>query len=71
MVFTSSLKDVIERKGMRVEDFARSVGIGRTTAYRLINQGHIRAIKIGARTIIPRSEVDRLLSAGSDTNRAR
>jgi hypothetical protein len=30
--------------------------------YRLIRQGTIRIVKIGSRTIVPASEIDRLLA---------
>jgi hypothetical protein len=35
-----------------IPDFCRSFGIGRTTAYRLIETGQIIARKIGRRTVI-------------------
>lgn len=44
----------IERpKGaMSVNDFAIWAGIGRTTAWKEIREGHLRAVKVSARTII-------------------
>lgn len=37
---------------MSVNDFARWAGIGRTTAWKEIRDGHLRAVKVSARTII-------------------
>lgn len=35
--------------------------VGRTHLYKLIAQGHIRPLRLGHRTLIPRSEVSRLI----------
>ena len=37
---------------MSVNDFALWAGIGRTTAWKEIRDGHLRAVKVSARTII-------------------
>ena len=38
------------------------LGIGRTMLYELIKDGRIKAIKIGRRTLIPETELQRLIS---------
>jgi excisionase family DNA binding protein len=40
----------------------RRLGIGKTTLYELIAAGRIRAVKVGARTLIPESELQRFLA---------
>ena len=40
------------RGAMSVNDFAVWAGIGRTTAWKEIREGHLRAVKVSARTII-------------------
>ena len=45
----------------RINDFAKAVGIGRTTIYKLIAEGKVRPIKIGGRVLIPAPEIARLL----------
>lgn len=40
------------RGAMSVTDFALWAGIGRTTAWKEIRDGHLRAVKVSARTII-------------------
>ncbi|MGH8338447.1 MAG: helix-turn-helix domain-containing protein [Gammaproteobacteria bacterium] len=46
----------------RVRDFCRVYGIGKSLLYKLIADGKIRSVKIAGRTVIPRSEGDRLLA---------
>jgi excisionase family DNA binding protein len=41
-----------------VEAAARAVGVGRTNMFRLIGEGHIRAVKLGSRTLIPVAELE-------------
>jgi excisionase family DNA binding protein len=45
----------------RVPEACRLVGIGRTTLYALLKSGQIRAVKIAGRTLIPRTELERLI----------
>jgi hypothetical protein len=40
------------RGAMSVNDFALWAGIGRTTAWKEIREGQLRAVKVSARTII-------------------
>ncbi len=46
-----------------VDEAARRLAIGRTLLYDLIGQGKIRAIKLNSRTIVPVSEIDRILTS--------
>lgn len=48
-----------------IPDTAAMLGVGKVTTYRLIKEGKLRAVKIGARTVIPRQEIDRLLGLDS------
>jgi len=66
---TERVRDTVERQGYNVGESARIVGVGRTTMHKMIREGRIRPVKIGARTIIPKSEIDRLLN-GTDDARA-
>lgn len=49
-----------------VEEAARRLGLGRTTLYALFQQGELRAIRVGHRTLVPTAElrryVDRLMA---------
>lgn len=48
--------------GFNVEDGGDYIGLGRTSMYELIKLGEIRVVKVGRRTIIPRSELDAFLA---------
>jgi len=63
-----TVQETLERQGYSPAEAARTIGCGRTTIYELIKQGRLRVVKIGVRTIIPRTEIDRLLNG--DDNRA-
>ena len=45
-----------------IPDTCRRLGIGRTLLYDLLKQGKLRAIKLGARTLIPETELQRLIA---------
>ncbi len=45
-----------------INDSCRRLGIGRTLMYDLIKQGKLRSIKLGTRTLIPESELQRLIA---------
>lgn len=47
-----------------VRDVAELLGIGKTTIYKLIGEGQLTRIKIGARTLIPAADVRALMAAG-------
>jgi len=42
---------------------AESLGVSRSTIYRLIDSGRLRFVKIGRRTLIPASQLLELLAA--------
>lgn len=45
------------RAALSVNEFCSAFGIGRTLFHRLKNEGKIRFIKVGRRTLIPWAEV--------------
>jgi len=55
-----------ERLGYRPAEFAQLFGITRVHTHNMIARGEIRAIKLGRATVIPASEVNRLLEGGID-----
>ena len=52
----------MNRKTYKVNEVAYILGIGRTSIYKLINQGDLRRIKLGASTLIAAESLDLLLS---------
>lgn len=65
MIVSHHTTPAIERQGLRIEEAAHALGCGRTTVFKLIRTGRLRVVKLGARTIVPRNEVARLLSEGA------
>ncbi len=49
------------RLAYRVDDAADLIGVGRTTFYALIRDGHIVPRKLGRATLILRADLDRLI----------
>ncbi len=45
-----------------IPETCRRLGIGRTLVYDLIRQGKLRPIKLGTRTLIPETELQRLIT---------
>jgi len=53
---------VKQKEFLSVEDTCQLIGASRWTIYRLIADNKLTAAKIGSRTIIKRSEIDKLFS---------
>ncbi len=62
MLTTAPTTDQMQREGLRVEEAAFMLGCGRTTVFQLIREKRLRVVKLGARTIVPRTEIARLLA---------
>lgn len=50
------------RYAFPVNDACYALGIKRTSLYALAKRGQLRLIKIAGRTLVPRSEIERLTS---------
>lgn len=48
-----------------IPDAARQLSVSRSHLYKLINDGHVRRVKIGGRSVIPTTEIERLLADGA------
>ena len=46
----------------QIPEVCKRLGIGRTLVYELIKKGKLRTIKLGSRTLVPESELHRLIS---------
>lgn len=46
------------RKLTTIPDVCGQLSVGRSTVYGLIDDGTLRRVKIGARTLIPQADVD-------------
>lgn len=54
-----------------VEDAARILGIGRSLAYQLANDGQIPTLRLGRRLLVPRARLDALLGETPNAAAAR
>jgi predicted site-specific integrase-resolvase len=51
--------------GWRISDALHQLSISRGTLYKMASLGQIRLVKIGGRTIVPDSEIRRLVEAAA------
>lgn len=51
-----------KRLAYTMADFCRVLGIGRTSAWMMLRNGHVNGIKLAGRVLIPATEVERLLA---------
>lgn len=50
----------VGKLAFRVDEACHALGIGRTSLYELVKTGELKLIKIAGRTLVPRSEIERL-----------
>jgi excisionase family DNA binding protein len=55
----------IERRALSIEESAKTCGLSRATLYRLIADGKLATLKIGARRLVPVNALDALLNGGA------
>lgn len=55
----------LQPRAFTVPDTLRLLSISRSHLYALALKGEVRIVKIGHRTLVPASEIDRLVSGGS------
>lgn len=48
-------------RARRINDACEALGISRSHVYALASKGALRLVKVGGRTLVPESEIDRLL----------
>lgn len=67
---TLNYLDESKPKARRLEDAARSLGLSKGFLYKLEKAGKIRFVRIGGRTVITETEIDRILENGVKTDDA-
>ncbi len=60
MIKTAESKTSHDRFAYPINDACHALGIKRTSLYLMIRRREIAALKIAGRTVIPRSEIQRL-----------
>lgn len=58
--FSKQINDT--RLLLRINDACHAIGLGRTKIYALIQSGRLKVVRIGGRTLIERSEIERLIA---------
>ncbi|MGZ4936898.1 MAG: helix-turn-helix domain-containing protein [Halobacteriota archaeon] len=53
---------------LSVEHAARLIGVSRSTVYRLVRDGELRAIRVGTRVLILKKPLMEMLEANEDTS---
>ena len=54
-----------ERRALSIRETAQMCGISRATIYRLIAEGRLTTLKIGARRLVPLGAIDALLNGAA------
>ena len=52
----------IERAAISVTELAQALGISRSMAYQLVNDGTVRAFRLGRRIVVPVTAVEELVA---------
>lgn len=65
-----TLEDKMNAMLASIPDAQRALGIGRSTAYRLIDEGKLETVKIGRRTLVRVSSIRALAGEASPTGEA-
>lgn len=55
-----------EKRAYRVEDIAKILDIGRSSAYALVNQGHFKTVRIGTAIRISRKSFEAWLEGRAE-----
>jgi excisionase family DNA binding protein len=52
-------------KSRRINDACRVLGVGRSTLYKLAADDKIKLVRVLGRTLVPESEIERLVKEGA------
>lgn len=65
---TAQSLDAVESRTMSIDEAAKVLGIGRTTAYELSKQGRfpVRILRLGRKIRVSRTELDRYLAGTTE-----
>ncbi len=47
----------------RIPEACRRLGVGRSSLYELIKSGEVKTIKIGTRTLVPETELQKVINS--------
>jgi excisionase family DNA binding protein len=54
--------DTVPRYAYSLDETARAINLSRSSLYELIDSGELKTVKLGRRRLVPRAELERILS---------
>ena len=57
---------ILEDKGLSVSEAGKRIGVSKSTAWRLVQSGLLRSVRVGKRVIVPVSATNEFLSGNKD-----
>lgn len=60
-VAACSAPGALKPRARRINDACAALGVSRSHLYNLAGEGKLRLVRIGNRTVVPETEIDRLL----------
>lgn len=57
----------MEPIALTISDTSKATGFGKTTTYKLINEGKLTAVKVGRRTLVTMASIKALLGGAPTT----
>ena len=57
---------ILEDKGLSVSEAGKRIGVSKSTAWRLVQSGLLRSVRVGKRVIVPVSATNEFLSGDKD-----
>jgi len=48
---------------LTIPEFCERVSLGKTSVYQLLNEGKVKAVKLGKKTLIPRSSLNEFVAS--------
>jgi excisionase family DNA binding protein len=55
----------VHKRAFRMNEYCAAYGLSRSTAYKLIREGKLRAVKVGGRRLIPKEAAEALLTGAN------
>ena len=59
-IIVKPIQDIRAKENLNIADASKLLGVSRWTIWRAIGSGNLHAVKLGRRTLIRRSDIDRL-----------
>lgn len=59
-IIAKPIEDIRAKENLNIADASKLLGVSRWTIWRAIGSGNLNAVKLGRRTLIRRSDIDRL-----------